>query len=253
MREIELFARAVGIDLGEVGQPLSGFSTLQEFFARPLVSGARPIDSAPGAVVAPCDGFWGEAGEIVDGRLCQVKGRTYTVESLLADAALAERFDGGRFATFYLAPHNYHRFHTPVALRIDGVDHVPGTLWPVNQAGLEGVANLFARNERLLARATVQEPEAIGKTLCMVAVGATMVGKVRLAFDDLTTNIAGVAAATRRRTYSPGIDFDRGAEWGWFEFGSSIVMLAESGTLDLDIQPPGTPLRVGRPIGRLVS
>ncbi len=251
--EIELFARAVGIDLDEVGRPLESFSTLQQFFARPLSSGAREIDPGAGAVVAPCDGLWGEAGVIEDGRLCQVKGRTYSAASLLGDAAAAARFVGGTYATFYLAPHNYHRFHTPCALRIDRVDHVPGSLWPVNRAGLEGIAELFARNERLVAHATVTEPEATGKSICLVAVGAVMVGKIRLTFDDLTTNVAGAADSERSRRYQPGLPFERGAEWGWFEFGSTIVMLAEPGTVRLAIEPPGTPLRLGRAVGRLAE
>ena len=116
--EIALFARAVGVDMAEVAAPLSAFSSLQEFFTRPLPPGVRPIDPAPESIVAPCDGFWGEAGAIDAGRLCQVKGRTYSVASLLGDADRAAEFHGGVFSTFYLAPHNYHRFHAPCALRV---------------------------------------------------------------------------------------------------------------------------------------
>ncbi len=251
--EIEAFARVAGVDLSEVDRPLGSFATLQEFFSRPLAPGARVIDSTAGVVVAPCDGLWGEAGVIEDGRLCQVKGRTYSAVSLLGDAAAAARFHGGTFATFYLAPHNYHRFHTPCGLRVDRADHVPGTLWPVNQAGLEGVANLFARNERLVAHTTVTEPEAAGKSVCLVAVGAVMVGKIRLTFDDLTTNEGDTPGPERSRRYQPGVEFERGSEWGWFEFGSTIVMLAEPGTLTLAIEEPGTLLRLGQQIGRLAA
>lgn len=251
--EIGAFARAVGVDLSEVDRPLEGFASLQEFFARPLRAGVRPIDDSPSAVVAPCDGLWGEAGRIENGELRQIKGRTYTVSSLIGDSDAAARFEGGQFATLYLAPHNYHRFHTPCGLAIERVDHIPGTLWPVNRAGLEGVANLFARNERLVAHAVVREAAASGRALCLVAVGATMVGKVRLAFDDLTTNQADASSGDRSRTYDPAVEIERGGEWGWFEFGSSIVLLAEPGTLRLEIEPPGTPLRLGRRIGVLAG
>jgi len=247
--EIELFARAVGVDLDEVAQPLDSFGSLQEFFTRPLASGARPIDGASDSLVAPCDGLWGESGTVECGRLCQVKGRTYSVASLLGDRERAAAFDGGSYATFYLAPHNYHRFHAPCALRFRAADHLPGTLWPVNRAGLEGVENLFARNERIAAYADVVGA-AVAAPLCMVAVGAVMVGKIKLTFDDLTTNLTTVDAP-RRRCYEPGFEIDKGGEWGRFEFGSTIVLLAPPGLADLEAVEAGSPVRLGERIGTL--
>ncbi len=244
--ELRLFARLAGVDLDELDRPLESFGSLQELFTRPLPPGARVIDPAADSLVAPCDGRWGASGVVEGGALCQVKGRTYTAASLLGDATRAADFENGCYATFYLAPHNYHRFHTPCDLELDAADHIPGSLWPVNDAGLRGVENLFARNERIAAYARVP-----GGTLCMVAVGAVMVGKVRLTFDDLTTNLADVATV-RRRTYSPPVPVGKGEEWGWFEFGSTIVLLATPATLSLDQQEPGTPLRLGERIGRLL-
>jgi phosphatidylserine decarboxylase len=84
----------------------------------------------------------------------------------------------------------------------------------------------------------------------MVAVGATMVGKIKVAFDDeVTTNVRQPQATVRR--YDPPIHLDKGQEWGRFLFGSTIVLLATPGTLALQAQPEGTPLRLGRRIGTL--
>jgi phosphatidylserine decarboxylase len=47
--------------------------------------------------------------------LLQAKGRRYTLTELLASQPWAARFDGGSFATIYLAPFNYHRIHMPLA------------------------------------------------------------------------------------------------------------------------------------------
>lgn len=247
--EIDLFARAVGVDRADVGRPLESFASLQEFFTRPLPPGARSVDQGTRSFVAPCDGMWGAAGEIERGRLGQVKGRTYSAAALLGDADRAAPFEGGSYATFYLAPRDYHHFHTPCAVRIDQVEHIPGSLWPVNRAGLEGVVNLFARNERLVAHAVVDAEVGRGRQLCMVAVGAVMVGKVRLTFDDLTTNVALERGARRRRRYEPPVALEKGAEWGWFEFGSSLVILAPPGVLRLAVRPAGTPVRLGEKIG----
>jgi phosphatidylserine decarboxylase len=249
-----LFGLAVGVDFDEVRDPLIEYASLQAFFTRALCEGVRPVDSAPDAFVAPCDGAWGESGRVQDGLLLQLKGRPYSLAELLGDAKLARHFEGGRFATFYLAPRDYHRFHTPCTLRVLRAIHIPGTLWPVNSIGLEGVDGLFAQNERIVALMSmdtaVSEADARSPNLCLVAVGAMMVGCVRLAFDDLATNQTGAAYSERDYSARP-VALSKGEEWGRFEFGSTIVVLTAPGAAELDLRPPGAPLRLGARIGSL--
>jgi phosphatidylserine decarboxylase len=248
--EIRAFARAVGVDWNEVRDPIESFPTLQAFFTRRLKEGARPVHPAPDALVAPCDGFWGAAGIVERGTLMQLKGRPYSLAALLGDGAEAAPFEGGPFATFYLSPRDYHRFHTPCAGRIVRASHLPGTLWPVNRLGVEGVPGLFAENERLCAYFRVR-PLDEGGTICLVAIGATLVGKVRVEFDDLATDAPGAAIETR--TYpEPGPGFEKGQEWGRFEFGSTLVLIATPGLLRIDACPPGSALRLGERIGTLL-
>ena len=173
---------------------IGSFGSLQEFFTRQLRAGARPLAGDESTLVAPCDGAWGESGRIRSGTLVQVKGRTYRLADLLGDAERAADFEGGCYATFYLSPRDYHRFHTPTAGRITRLDYVPGALWPVNSIGLRGVDGLFARNERICAEL---RPAGSDDRIVMVAVGATMVGSVRLSFDGLRTNVRGARAERR--------------------------------------------------------
>jgi phosphatidylserine decarboxylase len=254
---LQLFARAVGANLAEVRDPLDSFESIQAFFTRALVDGARPVDDAPDAFVSPCDGAWGEAGIVRDGMLLQIKGRPYSLAALLGDAGLAKSFEGGAFATLYLAPRDYHRFHAPCAARVLGVTHIPGALWPVNRWGVEGVDGLFAENERIVTRmrlaSTDARPDAGDPNLCLVPVGATMVGKIRLCFDDLSSNLSGVDAPRHRVLPEPGLALAKGEEWGRFEFGSTIVLVAAPGKLDLEARPPGTSVRLGTRIGRLLG
>jgi phosphatidylserine decarboxylase len=245
------FARAYDVNLAEMREPLSSFATFQAFFTRALKDGARPLDAAADALLAPCDGGWGEAGIVERGTLLQVKGKSYRLRDLLHSESDAARFEGGAYATFYLAPRDYHRFHAPCAMSVVRATYVPGTLWPVNRIGLEAIDSLFARNERICA---YMEPEGGGadRLLCLVAVGATVVGKVRVRFDDLTTNAGGAAPLTR--TYAgSGQRFERGEEWGRFEIGSTIVLLASPGLVELEIQAPGSAVRLGSRIGRIVG
>jgi len=244
--QIRLFGRLVGVDFGEVGDPIEAFPSLQAFFTRRLADGARPIDPDPEAIVAPCDGAWGAAGTVRRGMLLQVKGRPYSLGALLGSDADAAAFEGGSFATFYLSPRDYHRFHAPCDARVVRARYIPGALWPVNELGVQGVEGLFAQNERICAFMRV-ERGGISSTLCAVAVGATLVGKIRLRFDDLSTGARGGSA---ERAYpDAGHALAKGEEWGRFEFGSSLILVAAPGLIRLDAQAYGAALRLGTRIG----
>ena len=89
---------------------------------------------------------------------------------------------------------------------------------------------LFARNERICASVRLPGQQSEAPALAMVAVGATLVGKIRLAFDDAETHRRGASLSVRDYP-SPGIALQRGAEWGRFEFGSTLVMIAAADAL----------------------
>ncbi len=243
------FARLVGVELGEVPLPLESYPSLQAFFTRSLAPGARPIDPRPDSVLAPCDGRVGAFGTVEEGRLLQVKGRSYGLAELLGDPDEAKALEGGRFATFYLAPRDYHRFHAPCSGRVVALRYLPGELWPVNRLGVEGVEALFARNERLVAHFELEAggPAGGGGRFAVAAVGATLVGCVRVGFDDLRTGGGGPVL----RRYEPGVPVARGEEWGHFEFGSTLVVVAGPGLLEWELPGEGAPVRMGRRVGRL--
>ncbi len=247
---VKTFGKVFGVNFDEVKEPLETFPSVQSFFVRELKAGVRPIDQAEDAVVSPCDGAWGACGTITEDTAMQLKGRKYSVRMLLHDDEQAHRFDGGLFATMYLSPKDYHRFHCPLDGDVTGVRYVPGALWPVNGAGLSHVDGLFTKNERIIAWLRPKhDPTAL---IAMIAVGATMVGKVRVAFDhDVTTNVSNPDVTVR--SYDPPIALEKGQEWGRFEFGSTIVLLATKGAIDLDIQPETTPLKLGTRIGTRVN
>jgi phosphatidylserine decarboxylase len=250
--EIRAFGAAVGVDFDEVRDPIGSFASLQSFFTRALVDGARPVDPAPDALVAPCDGAWGSSGRVEGGSLLQLKGRPYSLGALLGEDALASGYEGGAFATFYLSPRDYHRFHAPCDLRVRRAVYIPGTLWPVNRLGVEGVDALFAQNERICVFAAVGEAGAdAGGPLCVVAVGATLVGGIRMVFDDTLASNEADRCAARREYPGGGHALAKGAELGRFEFGSTLVLVAAPGLLELDAPEAGTPLRLGRRIGTL--
>ena len=242
------FGKFFGVDFDEVKEPIESFRSVQSFFVRELKAGARPVDAAADAFVSPCDGRWGAAGVVAGDTALQLKGRSYSVRMLLHDDEKASLFEGGTYATLYLSPRDYHRFHCPVDGVVDGIRYVPGALWPVNGAGLAHVDGLFTKNERVIAWLRPDhDPAAL---IAMIAVGATMVGKVRVAFDDaVTTNVSNPDVTVK--SYDPPVALQKGEEWGRFEFGSTIVLLGTKGAFDLDIQAEGTPLKLGARIGSI--
>src|SRR5690606_16893314 len=117
------------------------------FFTRKLKAGLRPIAPGDDVPISPVDGAVSQAGIAQAGRLIQAKGRDYSLAALLADEGDARRFSGGAYATLYLSPRDYHRFHAPLGGTILGTRYFPGQLWPVNRPSVRGVPQLFAVNE----------------------------------------------------------------------------------------------------------
>jgi phosphatidylserine decarboxylase len=238
------FARRYGIDLGECPE-LELYRTFGEFFARPLRPGLRPIAAGERVIVSPVDGVVSETGTATAGRLVQAKGIEYTAAALLADAALARRLEGGPWATLYLSPRDYHRIHFPLGGGIVGWRYVPGALWPVNPASVRTVPGLFAANERLV---TVLDTP-LGRC-AVVAVGATVVGRVRAYYDPGVPHTNQPGGAPRSRDYEPAIPVEKGQELGAFEMGSTVILLLEAGRARLAARlAPGTRVRVGEEIG----
>jgi phosphatidylserine decarboxylase len=238
------FAARYRIDLSECAG-LAGFGTFGDFFSRPLLPGRRPI--APGAevLVSPVDGLVSQVGSATDGLLPQAKGIRYTVEALLGDAHAAARFRGGPFATLYLSPRDYHRIHFPLGGAVTGYRYVPGQLWPVNEASVESVPGLFTANERLVT--FLDTP--LG-ACAVVAVGATIVGRIRASYDPAVPVSNLPRARTAAHRYPRPLPIEKGQELGAFEMGSTVVLLLEPGRAALrEGLACGSRVRVGEAIG----
>jgi phosphatidylserine decarboxylase len=250
------YARRFGVDLAELDRPLADYRTFLEFFTRRLPPGARSWPSDPRAVTSPADGKVVRAGDVLPETTFAPKGAPYPLDHLLGAPGAGDLFLGGTYLTAYLAPGDYHRFHWPWNGRALAVRHLPGDLWPVHPGAVASVPRLFARNERVVVRGATEG----GGAFAIVPVGALNVGSIRLtAFPRLRTNrsVLGARSYPVRDVRGPQVggpgEGQRGAELGWFEFGSAIVLLLARDAGRLEPLAPGTPLRVGQPIGTLAD
>ncbi|WP_316213838.1 archaetidylserine decarboxylase [Bradyrhizobium sp. SZCCHNR2032] len=204
------------LDLSEARQ--TQFKSLHDCFTRELKPGLRPFDPDPAIVTSPSDGIIGAHGTIEDGQLYQIKGAPYSLAELVADPAVVETHRNGRFVTLRLTSSMYHRFHAPYDMTLEQVSLIHGDTWNVNPIALKRVERLFCKNERAVIRTHL----ATGEPFTIVPVAAILVASIRLHALGRVLN----AQTERPLTYSCATSVRKGDELGWFEHGSTIILLA---------------------------
>jgi len=237
------YARRYGAVLAEAARPLEAYTSFVDFFARTLKPGARPLPDRADAVACPCDGTVSMSGTVAAGTLVQVKGHRYALADLIGDEVQAQRFEGGTYAVLYLAPGDYHRFHWPFDGVLESSHGVPGDLWPVNERSVRSVERLFIRNERLVCLGRTAGDGAFA----YIPVGALNVGSIRLACSRVRTNPLRMADEDPP---APGYG-KRGDEFGWFELGSTLVLVLAKEAGAIDALPAGMKVRMGQAIGTI--
>lgn len=215
------------------------FGSLQACFTRKLKPGARPLDARPEVLVSPCDAVVGAHGRIADGTMLQAKDMAYRLEELLADQALAETHRAGCYITLRLKSSMYHRFHAPCQARLERLAYISGEVFNVNPPALARIPGLFCRNERAIL--PLQTPFG---PLTLVPVAAILVSSMQFSF---------LPTALRRRLPELGrLDFpaafDKGEELGWFEHGSTIIVLAGPGMQFAPGVAEGMTICMGQPL-----
>ncbi len=231
------------LDLSEAKK--SQFKSLHDCFTRELKEGVRPFDPDPAIVASPSDAIIGAHGQIEDARLFQIKGAPYSLHDLLGDKRLVETHRNGRFVTLRLTSSMYHRFHAPADLHIERVTLISGDTWNVNPVALKRVEKLFCKNER----AVIETHLASGEAFTLVPVAAILVASLRLHCIDRTLN------AQTKGSFDFPCDarVRKGDELGWFEHGSTIIVLTPDRFEFCDTVAEGARINAGQPLLRKVG
>ena len=217
------FVNRYKCEVSEAEFPLDKYQTLRDFFVRTLKEGSRPI--ADSAVISPVDGTITQKGafNIDDPELQQVKGKCYQLSKLVGSQYDVSDFKAGCYFTFYLAPYNYHRIHSPVHGRVTRVVHIPGSLWPVNSWSVKNIDGLFVCNERIILHIL-----SGSGSLLLVLVGATNVGKITLDFSrEIVGNQPGRREIVTWTPPSP-IELNKGEPLGCFDMGSTVILIGDT-------------------------
>ncbi|KAH0625526.1 hypothetical protein JD844_015072 [Phrynosoma platyrhinos] len=243
-----LYVWTFGVNMKEAAvEDLHHYRNLSEFFRRKLKPQARPICGLHS--ISPSDGKILSFGQVKNCEVEQVKGITYSLESFLgphackenpknkpaaAAAAAASRDSFQKqlvtkesnelyHCVIYLAPGDYHCFHSPTDWKVSHRRHFPGSLMSVNPGVTRWIKELFCHNERV------------------VLTGFWKHGKG--SYNDF--NFAD------RANCEGGIPMRKGEHLGEFNLGSTIVLIFEAPKDFNFYVKPGQKIRFGEALGSL--
>ncbi|XP_069557020.1 phosphatidylserine decarboxylase proenzyme, mitochondrial isoform X1 [Brachyistius frenatus] len=278
-----LYIWTFGVNMQEAAvEDLHHYRNLGEFFRRRLKPAVRPL-CASSCLTSPADGRILHFGRVKNSEVEQVKGVTYSLESFLGphlrqgnglspssfrDLLLSSPDSDLFHVVIYLAPGDYHCFHSPTDWKVELRRHFPGSLMSVNPGVAHWVKELFCLNERVALTGQWQHG-----FFSLTAVGATNVGSIRVYFDqELKTNASHYSKGSYHdRNYvaiddqalkasseggvvsvdGGGVTLQKGEVVGEFNLGSTIVLLFEAPKdFSFNLQP-GQRIRVGEGLGSL--
>ena len=245
---IQNFIKKYQVDMNEAIDPNpQSYKNFNAFFTRAIKPELRPIASDEKAIACPADGAISQLGDIEYGTLMQAKGHTYSLTSLLGgDAELSNSFIGGKFATVYLSPKDYHRVHMPIDGKLTKMIHIPGKLFSVNKVTAEQIPNVFARNER-----TVCIFETAVGPMAVILVGAMIVASIETVWAGQVTPF-NKNVVTWDYDKLNQVELKKGEEMGRFKLGSTAIVLfgADANNWEEHLEAT-TPTRMGMPFGSI--
>jgi len=243
VKEIESFKTAPNFNWDEYMPPPSGYQTFNQFMARDVKPGLRPVAALddPTVLVAPADstfvGWWqiSDSSEI----FVESKGLRWSIHQLLTGSPYADRFKDGIFTHSFLNTTDYHRWHAPVPgtvlearvisgqafLDVEAIRAPSGGSWRglelPRQHGLSVRSNARTRRARFADRSRGMHSDGDG---------------------------TGLLRRAHRRSWR---ELRKGEELGYFAFGGSdfVMVFEQRSNVHLDWQQ-GVHVRQGMAIGK---
>ena len=199
----------------------SGWLTWNQFFARELNPGLRPIASPTNnqIVTAPADCTYKAQYKIdADSKIPEITMKLThkyaDVKELLKGSKYADAFANGTFVHYFLGPYSYHRFHTPVAGFVEECYAIHGKVFldvelngnqfdapDSSQGGYE-----FTQARGVITIDTRNSPYGDVGIVAVVPIGMAQVSSVNMTATEQTF-------------------CEKGQEFGYFLFGGSDNIL----------------------------
>jgi phosphatidylserine decarboxylase len=245
---IEVFRAHPALAWDEYMPPPSGYLTFNQFFARHVKPGARPIEGLNDdtVLVSPADstylGVWqiNENSElqVEDDRL-EIKGLRWSIHELLQGSEYADRFKGGIFTHSFLKATDYHRWHTPVSGKVVEARVVQGQVYAEAVALPQMVDGRQVQVLDLLDEVGYQFLQTRG--IVMIDSPAGLVACIPVGMGMVSSVVI---------TAEVGKTLHKGEELGYFQFGGSdfVMVFERNSHVELTCQA-NQHLKQGRRIG----
>jgi phosphatidylserine decarboxylase precursor len=213
----------------------SGWLTFNQFFARNVKPGKRPIAGIADnrIVVSPADGILKDVQPITSASRIVAKGVAYSIEDLLAGSPYGDAFAGGTFTHSFQEVTDYHHYHVPFGGKVVEKRNISAPIWLDVARNADGSLQVIAgegfqwRQERGLV---VLETKELG-LVAILPIGMGHVGSVVLTPDK-------------------GAELYKGEQFGFFQFGGSdVVTLYQKGKVEITAKL-GQHYRQGEELGK---
>jgi len=176
------------------------YESYNQFFTRRIKEGRREFAEEENLLCAPCDSRL-SVYPIREGGVFTIKNTQYTMERLVKNRSLAEKYLGGMLCVFRLTVADYHHYcYVDEGIKTKNY-RIPGVFHTVNPVA-NGQCHVYTENTREFS---ILKSRNFGNIL-MMEVGAMFVGKIVNHHEKCAVK--------------------RGMEKGFFEFGGSTVILA---------------------------
>ena len=234
--QLETFYTNANYSIDDYMVDPSGWLTYNQFFARHVKPGKRPVDalSDDSVIVSPADSVFQGHWTINDDSKITVKGLTWSVNELLDGSPYKARFKGGTFMHAFLNVNDYHRYHVPVRGTVLESRQIPGkvVLDVIKKSDgsldvVDGTGYQFSQ-----ARGLIVLDSPVG-LVAVLPIGMAQVSSVNLSAEE-------------------GVGLSKGEEFGYFTFGGSdiIVMFEAKAKVNFTAEV-GTHYKQGTAIGKI--
>jgi phosphatidylserine decarboxylase len=212
----------------------SGWLTFNQFFAREMRPGKRPVAASRDdrVIVSPADAVFMGTWPINDSSNITVKGVNWDIAELLDGSPYKDAFKGGTYTHSFLYIDDYHRYHVPVGGTVKEIRNISGRVYMdvsrLPDGGfdvIDGDTYQFNQERGLVI---IDSPE-LG-LVAVLPIGMSYVSSVNL-------------------TPRLGAELRKGDPFGYFLFGGSdIVILFQDADIAFDAEV-GTKYLQGQRLG----
>ena len=253
IKEVQTFKDAKPYNIREYLEPRGGWRSFNDFFARSVKPGLRPIAAMTDSkvIISPTDCTYGGQFEIRSDAGVTIKGVHWEVAELLKDCPYAEEFNGGLLTHSFLGIEDYHRIHCPVGGKVVWARNIRGNVYfevtaePIPQTG--DPKKLTPHQTTDSATMQLDAPDSPGYQFAQTRGLVVLDSPIGLV---AVLPIGMAHASSIVLTAEEGVTLRKGEEISYFQFGGSDVLLLFQNKANVNITAhPRTHYRMGNVIG----